>query len=101
MRSCWATRSLRHSRTTSPLQQAARITQPVLLAYGDDDRRVLPVHGTKLRNALRAAGNRQVEWIEYEDEEHGWGKPATQIDFWTRVEQFLDRHIGPHQAAQP
>ena len=88
-------------KATSPLQQAARITQPVLLAYGDDDRRVLPVHGTKLRNALRAAGNRQVEWIEYEDEEHGWGKPATQIDFWTRVEQFLDRHIGPHQAAQP
>ncbi|KQW89349.1 hypothetical protein ASC94_22240 [Massilia sp. Root418] len=85
---------------TSPLHQAARITQPLLLAYGDDDRRVLPVHGTRLRKALRAAGNQQVEWIEYEDEEHGWGKPATQIDFWTRVEKFLGRHIGPDQKTQ-
>ncbi|KQV91436.1 hypothetical protein ASD15_01465 [Massilia sp. Root351] len=86
-------------KATSPLQQAARITQPLLLAYGDDDRRVLPVHGERLRKALRAAGNQQVEWIEYEDEEHGWSKPATRVDFWTRVEQFLGRHIGPRQAA--
>jgi ABC-type sugar transport system substrate-binding protein len=27
----------------------------------------------------------------------GWRLPKNRIDFWTRVEKFLNRHIGPQQ----
>ena len=77
---------------TSALRQAARITQPVLLAYGGEDRRVPIDHGQKLRDALKPH-NPNVEWIEYPDEGHGWMKEANQVDFWTRVEAFLERHL--------
>jgi len=78
---------------TSPLQQAARITQPLLLAYGGDDVRVPLSHGLKFRDAVQAH-NQQVEWIEYPEEGHGWSLPKNRIDFWGRVERFLDQHIG-------
>ncbi|SFU97725.1 S9 family peptidase [Pseudoduganella namucuonensis] len=83
-------------KTTSPLAQAARITQPLLLAYGGADRRVPLYHGTKFRDAVKAT-NKDVEWVEYEHEGHGWSLPQTRVDFWTRVEKFLDRHIGPQR----
>jgi dipeptidyl aminopeptidase/acylaminoacyl peptidase len=82
---------------TSPLAQAARIKQPLLLAYGGDDRRVPIYHGDKFRAAVQA-GNPNVEWILYPTEGHGWRLPENRIDFWTRVERFLDKHIGPGAA---
>ncbi|MRW92404.1 prolyl oligopeptidase family serine peptidase [Duganella sp. FT80W] len=81
---------------TSPLAQAARIKQPLLLAYGGADRRVPINHGTKFRDAVQAAGNTQVEWVEYSEEGHGWYLPKNRIDFWGRVEKFLDKNLGTH-----
>jgi len=80
-------------KATSPIEQAARITQPVLLAYGGADRRVPINHGTQFRNALRKT-NKNVEWVEYPEEGHGWALEKNNIDFWGRVEKFLARHIG-------
>lgn len=77
----------------SPLAQAARIRRPVLLAYGERDRQVPIVHGNRLRSALREH-NPDVEWIEYDAEDHDWSLPANRADFWTKVERFLDRNIG-------
>ncbi|WP_427912562.1 prolyl oligopeptidase family serine peptidase [Ramlibacter sp. MMS24-I3-19] len=82
-------------RRTSPLHQAARIRQPLLLAYGGRDRRVPIVHGTEFRDAVQKT-NPDVEWIEYRLEGHGWMHVPNRIDFWTRVEKFLARHLGPH-----
>ena len=48
---------------TSPMAQAARIKQPLLMAYGGADRRVPIAHGTRLRNAVEK-DNRQLEWVE-------------------------------------
>jgi dipeptidyl aminopeptidase/acylaminoacyl peptidase len=84
---------------TSPLQQAARITQPLLLAYGGVDRRVPMYHGRKFYDAVTKT-NKQVEWIEYQDEAHGWSLPKNQIDFWGRVEKFLDNNIGKDAVIQ-
>jgi len=78
---------------TSPIQQAERIKAPLLLAYGGIDRRVPMYHGRKFLDAIKPTNN-QVEWIEYQDEGHGWNLPANRIDFWNRVEKFLDRNIG-------
>lgn len=80
-------------RATSPLKNAVRIKQPLLLAYGGSDRRVPIVHGTKFRDAVKAT-NPNVEWIEYPEEGHGWALVKNRVDFWTRVEKFLDRNIG-------
>ena len=81
-------------KATSPIQQAARIKAPLMLAYGGVDRRVPMYHGRKFMEAIKPT-NRQVEWIEYQDEGHGWSLPANRVDFWGRVEKFLDKHIGP------
>ena len=78
---------------TSPLLQAERIKQPLLLAYGGFDRRVPLFHGTTFHDAV-IANNHDVEWIVYSDEGHGWNLPKNRIDFWGRVEKFLDRQIG-------
>lgn len=86
---------------TSPLQQAARLKQPLLLAFGGHDKRVPLEHGTRLRDAL-APTNAQVEWVVYPDEGHGFLLPANRRDFWTRVERFLGRHLGaPPVASAP
>ena len=81
-------------KATSPLQQAARINKPLLLAYGGADKRVPLHHGEKFYQAV-AQGNPRVEWMVYPTEGHGWYLPETRVDFWTRVEKFLDRNIGP------
>ncbi|MCU6496284.1 prolyl oligopeptidase family serine peptidase [Rugamonas sp. A1-17] len=80
-------------KATSPLLQAARIKQPLLLAYGGADQRVPLPHGTKFYKAVKQT-NPDVEWVEYPDEGHGWALPKNRFDFWTRVEKFLDKNIG-------
>jgi dipeptidyl aminopeptidase/acylaminoacyl peptidase len=145
---------------SSPLKHATRIVQPLLLAYGDDDRRVPLSHGRQLYEAVRQTNknvewivydkegnggglvdgrdglrapvyqggtvydpvrqtNQNVEWVVYqkqgrtyneytdvpayesvdlmtvyEKEGHGWGLARTRVDFWGRVEKFLQQHIG-------
>ncbi|WP_342117959.1 alpha/beta hydrolase family protein [Pseudoduganella sp. OTU4001] len=78
---------------TSPLKQAARIKRPLLLAHGSADRRVPREHYSSLRSALEA-NKADAEYIEYIGEGHGWSTTANRIDFWTRVEKFLGKHIG-------
>jgi dipeptidyl aminopeptidase/acylaminoacyl peptidase len=80
-------------KATSPLQQAARIKQPLLMAYGGADRRVPVYHGRKFYDAVKA-GNPNVEMVVYDEEGHGWSLPQNRIDFWSRVEKFLDKNIG-------
>jgi dipeptidyl aminopeptidase/acylaminoacyl peptidase len=80
-------------KATSPIEQAARIRQPLLLAYGGADVRVPIDHGTKFYSAVKRT-NPNVEWVEYPDEGHGFYLPKNSIDFWSRVEKFLDKNIG-------
>jgi dipeptidyl aminopeptidase/acylaminoacyl peptidase len=80
-------------REVSPVAQAARLTAPLLLAFGEYDSRVPIDHAKALRSALRDAG-REPEYVVYPGEGHGWLKPATRLDFGQRIERFLARHIG-------
>nr|WP_316641438.1 prolyl oligopeptidase family serine peptidase [uncultured Roseateles sp.] len=84
-------------RATSPLKQAQRLRRPLLMAHSGADRRVPLKHGSDFHDAVKK-NNPQVEWIVYPDEGHGWRKLETNVDFWTRVERFLDKHIGPGAA---
>jgi len=75
----------------SPLQQAARLTTPVLIAHGDQDR-VVPVSQSRnLVRALTRAGT-PPESVFYPQAAHGFTKPQDGIDFLQRVEAFLSRH---------
>lgn len=84
-------------KATSPLELADRIRQPLLMAYGDKDERVPLFHGRKFHAAVKPA-NSQAELVVYRGEGHGWSLPENRIDFWSRVEKFLDKNIGPGSA---
>jgi len=83
-------------RANSPIENAARIHAPVLLAYGDNDKRVPIEHGERFHDALMKQPGARSEWIVYKDEGHGWHHDETKIDFWNRVARFLDANIGAH-----
>lgn len=78
----------------SPVKQAARIKAPLLLAFGEDDRRVPLEHGRRLREALQAAGNDPV-WVTYPGEGHGFSVDKNSVDFARRMEAFLAKYLGP------
>jgi dipeptidyl aminopeptidase/acylaminoacyl peptidase len=76
----------------APVEQAARIKAPVLLAFGTLDRRVPIDHATQMRDAMRAAGQ-EPEWIAYAGEGHGWLRLENRVDFAKRLESFLARNL--------
>ncbi|WP_255719204.1 alpha/beta hydrolase family protein [Roseateles cellulosilyticus] len=78
----------------SPVLQAARIKAPVMLAFGEKDRRVPLVHGERMRKALTAAGNEPV-WLTYADEGHGLATEKNRVDYAERMAAFLARHLQP------
>lgn len=79
-------------RAASPYHQAARLKNPLLLAYGRNDRRVNYEHAERMRSAVRPH-NADLEYVVYLDEGHSLAKPENRVDYWTRVEKFLTRHI--------
>ena len=78
----------------SPVKQAARIKAPVLLAFGEDDRRVPLAHGKRMRDALRDAGN-DPAWVTYPGEGHGFAVLKNRVDFAERMEAFLAKYLQP------
>ena len=84
---------------TSPLKNAQRLKQPLLMAYGVEDLRVPIKHGRKFRDAVSIT-NKSVEWIAYNEEGHGFHQDAHRIDYWKHVETFLDRCLMPTPPAR-
>ena len=76
----------------SPVELAARIKAPVLMAYGASDRRVPIEHGTRMRSALESAGNTPT-WIVAEGEGHGFREIANQKMFYEAMEKFLAKNL--------
>jgi dipeptidyl aminopeptidase/acylaminoacyl peptidase len=76
----------------SPLDHAANIKAPVLMAYGGSDRRVPIIHGERMRDALQKNGT-SVEWVVYPEEAHGFLLEKNRYDFYTRVGAFLDKYL--------
>jgi dipeptidyl aminopeptidase/acylaminoacyl peptidase len=80
-------------KSAAPVERAAELKIPVLMAYGSEDLRVPLAHGARMRAALRAAG-REPEYVVYPGEGHGFLKMENRLDFYTRMEKFLAKHIG-------
>lgn len=82
----------------SPITYAERFTVPVLLAHGDQDRRVLVSQSRNMAAALAAAGrDHRLVILEGSDHRVTYG-PARRL-FLRELEAFLDRYLGP--AASP
>lgn len=79
-------------KATSPVEQAQRLTKPLILAYGAADRRVPLIHGEKFKKA--APADAKIEWITYPEEAHGWRLLKNNVDFWTKVEKFLEENTS-------
>ncbi|GGK11292.1 alpha/beta hydrolase family protein [Luteimonas terricola] len=77
----------------SPSRMATRIKVPVFLAAGGEDE-VAPVeHTRKMERALQAA-NVPVESLYYRNEGHGFYVDANRREYYSRLLDFLGRHIG-------
>lgn len=79
----------------SPLKHAARAKVPLLIAHGEEDRRVLPSQSEAMVNALRAA-QRPVDWLPLPGEGHALAGLTNRERFFRALLEFLDRHIGAH-----
>jgi dipeptidyl aminopeptidase/acylaminoacyl peptidase len=76
----------------SAVDQAEKINAPLLLVHGARDRRVPIEHAEKMLAALRKAG-KQVEWVRYAEEGHGFFYDENRFDYYTKIEQFLAKHL--------
>ncbi len=80
-------------REVSPLFHAERIRAPLLIGQGANDPRVRRQESLQIVEALRRLG-REVEYVEYPDEGHGFFRPENRLDFYRRAEKFLARYLG-------
>lgn len=81
-------------RESSPLRRAAEIRAPVLLGHGEDDQRVHVRQSRRMAEALREAG-KQVEYLEFPREVHGFLLEANRIRWYERVASFFEENLAP------
>jgi dipeptidyl aminopeptidase/acylaminoacyl peptidase len=81
------------NRQVSPLYHVDKIRAPLLIGQGQNDPRVTIANVDEMVKALRQA-KREVTYIVYPDEGHGFERPENQMDFYGRVEEFLGKYLG-------
>jgi dipeptidyl aminopeptidase/acylaminoacyl peptidase len=81
----------------SPTGMAARIKVPVFLAAGGEDTVAPEEHTKKMERALKAAGV-PVESLYYATEGHGFYTESRRLEYYTKLLDFLSRHIGGAKA---
>jgi dipeptidyl aminopeptidase/acylaminoacyl peptidase len=81
------------NRKLSPLYDVGKIRTPMFAAAGGNDVRARVEHIDRFVAALRAA-RRDVTYVVYPDEGHGFARPENNIDLYGRVEAFLAHCAG-------
>jgi dipeptidyl aminopeptidase/acylaminoacyl peptidase len=77
----------------SPVQLAAQVKVPVMLAAAGRDETVAKEQSEHMRDALAAAGN-PPDWLMFESEGHGYYTIEHRREFYARLIAFLNKHIG-------
>jgi dipeptidyl aminopeptidase/acylaminoacyl peptidase len=85
-------------RKYSPVEGADEIRAPVLLGHGADDQRVHVQHSQNMARALRRAG-KNFEYLEFEDEIHGFLLERNRIQFYERLVAFFEKNLAPRPPA--
>jgi dipeptidyl aminopeptidase/acylaminoacyl peptidase len=76
----------------SPVHRLERLAVPLLIAHGERDERVHPKQSEELVAELRRLG-KTFEYVTYPTEAHGFLRAGPQIDFYRRLERFLDWYL--------
>jgi len=77
----------------SPVNLAAQVGVPVLLAAGREDQRAPVLHTERMEAALKQAGT-PVQALYYKNEGHGLYNLANQRDYYGHLLAFLSRSLG-------
>jgi dipeptidyl aminopeptidase/acylaminoacyl peptidase len=77
----------------SPLFRADKIKIPMLIAQGANDPRVKQAESEQIVEALRKKG-KDVEYMLFPDEGHGFARPENRLKFYAAAEKFLAKHLG-------
>ena len=77
----------------SPLNSAAKIRTPLLVAQGANDPRVKKAEAEQIVIALRDRGF-PVEYVLAPDEGHGFQRPVNSMALWAASEKFFAKHLG-------
>jgi len=77
----------------SPVHRLANVEVPLLIAHGELDARVHPKQSEELVQELRRLGGKRFEYVTYPTEAHGFLRAGPQIDFYRRLERFLDWYL--------
>lgn len=77
----------------SPLYAAGDIRRPLLIAQGANDARVKQAESDQIAAAMQAS-RIPVTYLIFEDEGHGFARPANNLAFYAVTEVFLAQHLG-------
>ncbi len=80
-------------KSRSPLFHVDKAKAPVLIAHGTNDARVVAAQSEQMVTALRQA-NKPVEYYVFPDEGHRQWRPENKFHYYSRVEEFLAKHLG-------
>jgi dipeptidyl aminopeptidase/acylaminoacyl peptidase len=80
-------------KSRSPLYKADQIRIPILIAQGANDPRVKQAESEQIVDAAKKNG-KDVRYMLFEDEGHGFARPENKMKFYAVAEEFLARHLG-------
>jgi dipeptidyl aminopeptidase/acylaminoacyl peptidase len=81
----------------SPLFHTENVTKPLIVLQGSKDPRVLQVESDEIVAGVRKNGV-PVEYVLFEDEGHGFVKKENQIESYSRILKFIDKHLKKENA---
>jgi dipeptidyl aminopeptidase/acylaminoacyl peptidase len=81
-------------KSRSPVFYADKIIAPLFIAQGYHDPRVNHAEAEQIVAALQRNG-KPVEYMVKMDEGHGFKNPENRLDFYARMEAFLDQYLAP------
>ena len=84
----------------SPLKQVSTIRVPVLVVWGEQDRRVPPEQSERMVAALKA-NDKTYQWHSYRREAHGLVYLRNVREHYRELVDFLERHNGVPTAQVP
>jgi dipeptidyl aminopeptidase/acylaminoacyl peptidase len=77
----------------SPITKVDAIRIPLLVAQGAKDPRVTQPESDTIVAAVRAKG-KDVEYLLFPDEGHGFAQPDNRMAYYASAEGFLAKHLG-------
>ncbi len=77
----------------SPLYRVDKITKPLLIGQGANDPRVKQPESDQIVEAMRK-NKKEVRYLVYTDEGHGFARPENRLHFFAVTEEFLAKHLG-------